>query len=203
MLPTIPTWIFLVIPMLFIIYNFLNKHKYSNLPLEVFSIGALFAGLIIGFIIVFAMQKFDIHSSNRNLFTQKILRLQRLEPTMRDALVDYTKAYLEYKDSDVLLPWLTSSNPIVVRTIQELDDLTSGHINSFDSIPNIIWYTVLISIIIITILVVIDGRIPNLMSLGAIILIWLPVIVIYYIYISRDTDTDRIIRELLEKLKSK
>jgi len=166
--------------------------------MEVFSIGAVFTGLIIGFIIVFAMQKFDLHSNNRNQFRQLILRLARQKPQMKEALIAYTKAYLHKEDGDALVPWL--EDPSVNRTIYQLEDLSRVHVAGNDDIPNSIWYTVLISVIIISIIVVVDARMTDLMSLGAIVLIWLPIVVIYNLYIQRNVETEKIISQLLKTL---
>lgn len=201
-LPTIPPWVFILTWILFILYLFFGPYKHEHFAIEVYSIGTVFAGLIIGFILVFAMQKYDLHISNRKRFVTALIHLQRLtDGSSRSLLRKYIEAYLEKEDSTSLETLATT--PRTTELVSLLEELATARFNQADDIPNSIWYTVYISIFIISILVVIDIRISKILGVATLILIWLPLIVVYYLYQSRENETLAYLRDKLTSLEDK
>src|SRR3990167_7816380 len=66
---------------LFLLYLILINVKITNkidIPIEIFTVGAAFSGLIIGFIIIYAMQRYDFYINNKNTFI-RILQLLHIQ----------------------------------------------------------------------------------------------------------------------------
>lgn len=202
---------FFAILVILVVTNYLKR---TPLPFEALTLSGVFASLVIGFIVVYAIQKYDAFSANTNLYIRRTIQLAAIAckyaPEVIPLLVEYTinfacrRLSLLIVDIQRILD-AKITDPIeknfANNLINQISIANSIQADGSDIIPNGIWYAVFLVTIIISIFIIRDIRLTQLSVLAILVTIWIPLTVIYYIYITRDEASNKQLYALVDSLK--
>lgn len=178
---------------------------------------AVFSSLVVGFIFLYGMQKYDRMDANVPVVERNIIYLCQIslkyKPDTLCYLAHYIVDFLEFNNDEFpiiqyemeVLPLITDETEQFrsreAVTILEL--INNERITRSNLIPNAIWYIVLVSITILSIIFPLDSSFCNPMDSSLVlILIWFPIFVIYYLYDSELDVLETTMTNLLDDLKA-
>jgi hypothetical protein len=220
-LPSLPVETFLIVPLAFIFIILFTPIRYQLRPIRHIGSISIFASLVIGFIFLYGMQKFDKMDGNVPVVQRNIIFLsefaQKYDPSLICFLIQYVVDFLNFTNDtfpiiefeERLIPLLTTNEEIfrVREAVTILELISNERITGTNLIAEPIWYLVFISVFILTVIFPLDVSFTEPMdSILAIILLWLPLYIIYYLYNSEIDRLDRTMNGLivdLQKLNKK
>jgi hypothetical protein len=198
-LPQVPLPIVVLIPFVFIYIVLFTNIRYALRPDDYISDSTVFASLVIGFIFLYAMQKYDIMDANvttvaRNLNYLKYIA-EKYDPSLICYLIRYGEGFLDFEENNYsiirfeerILPLIEdeSIRYRVRESISLLETIYHERISKTNLIVEQLWYLIFITAILLTIIFPLDTSfVKPADSVIVIILIWLPIVTIYYLYIS-------------------
>ena len=215
-LPAIPLYLFLVIPLVFVFLVYFTNVRYQLHPNNYIGSIAVFASLVVGFIFLYGMQKYDRMDANVPVVERNILFLCQISlkynPDSLCLLAQYIVNFLDFTNDEFpiiqyefdVLPLIKDETEQfrVREAVTILELINNERITRTNLITNAIWYVVLVSIVILTIIFPLDQKFCNEMdSTLVIILIWFPIYVIYYLYNLELDRLDDTMKSLLRDLK--
>ena len=215
-LPAIPLYAFLVIPLSFLFLVYFTNIRYRLYPNNYIGSIAVFASLVVGFIFLYGMQKYDIMDANVPVVERNIVYLSELavryNPDLLCFLARFVFDFLNFNNDrysiiefeNALLPLVDDPNEKfrIRESVTILENINNQRITRTNLIANPIWYVVLVGILILTIIFPLDEKFCNAMdSTLVIILIWFPIYVIYYLYNLELDRLERTMTNLLHYLK--
>ena len=182
---------------LLIMYVFISSSvnlKSDKIPPELFLSICAFSSVFVGFILVYAMQRYDIYKNNKATFIEGIDYLKKLYPKNTNELNDYLNNYIAggIYDSLPLEEKVLSYNISIVqkdRTValfQTLDSLYITRLQRGDNIPNSIWYVLFFILTMASLLMISDSRIHISVIFLIMTVIWSPCLVVFYLYSRRN-----------------
>lgn len=191
-----PVSVFILIPFFFIILIIFTDYRYKLRPVDYIDNATVCASLILGFIFLYGMQKYDQINVDTPTFAKNIIYLQRIANKYDASLTKYLKCflkgYLNFEEfnfsiltfQEKLLPQITNPNEVIhiQGMISGLEILYNTRISKTDLVANEIWASVLIVAILFTVIFPMDPDLSRLNACIIIILIWLPLFVLYYLY---------------------
>lgn len=185
-------WLTFLVPLLFVGYVLWINWRYQALPNEAISVGAVFSALIIGFIVATAMARYDSFTSNWGLFQQKLLSLQDLVPEVATEIqrvkLDYVKrnGTQSFRRLTRTLLQRYPNNDYIFQTLGALETLLNARFTNADALSPLLWFAVFIPMIVMSVFLVIDKRLNQVLTLLVLLIIWLPVLIVYYLYTHRE-----------------
>lgn len=197
-LPQIPLFVFFVTPLVFLYIILCTGLRHDLLSAHITN-SVSFVSVVIGFILLYAMQKYERVDENSLLVRRHLeylgLIALKYDPSLIRYLVNYAKAFSKNTNSyDILcferkiLPQITDNadKERVIFIVTLLDDLFDQRVSTTNTIPNLIWYIIITVIIILTVLFPLDRQFKNVLdSILIVILLWLPIAGIYYLYVTQ------------------
>ena len=214
--PQVPLSIIIFIPLLFIFLIIFTDIRYELRPNQYIRHGTTIAALSIGFIFLYALQKYDKMDANYPVVVRNIIYLTDLslsyDPTLICYLIEYLKDFLTFNNTGYpiviferkLLKKIQDDNLTyrIQQSVSILEDISNQRVSGENLIAAPIWYVVFIAATILTILFPMDTNFENKVdAVLIIILIWLPVVVIYSLYVTVLNDLDNTISKLIVDLK--
>ena len=219
--PQMPLPLIIFIPIAFIIIVLFTNIRYALRPDDYIGNSTVFASLVIGFIFLYAMQKYDLMDLNvetvsRNLFYLSSVA-EKYNPSSICYLIRYAKGFLNFEKGDFsllrfekkILPQITdeATRFRVQESITILEQIYNQRISQVNLIAEPLWYLTFITAILLTIIFPLDISFAKRSdSVIVIILIWLPILTIYYLYISELESLEKVMTttiDCLEKLYRK
>jgi len=196
-LPVMPVATFIILPLFFIFLILFTNIRYQMIPSEYISHVAVFASLVVGFIFLYSMQKFDQMNANVPVVERNIIGLSRLadkyNPSLNCYLIEYILNFLTFTNDKFpittfemkIVPLISNQEEIfrLKESVTTLEEIENQRISRVNLIPEPIWYVVLVSVIILTIIFCLDTTLERKTdAILSIILIWFPIFVIYFMY---------------------
>ena len=215
-LPEIPLEIFILTPIIFILFAVFTNIRYELRPTNYIGHSTIFGSLIIGFIFLYAMQKYDKIDANVPVVARNIIFLEEMalkyDPSLICYLIEYSENFLSFTREEFpilkferkIIPLV--DDPTVAARITEsvtiLELISHERITKTNLIVNPIWYTVFIMLFLLTVIFPMDSNFGKpLDSIIVIILIWLPIVVIYYLYQSELYNIENTMEDLIDELE--
>ena len=213
----IPLWVFIVLPIFFILIVLFTDIKYHMKPNTYIDPGTTIASLVIGFIFLYAMQKFDVMDLNVPIITRNLIYLKTVaekhDPSLVKYLVSYAEGFLDFDMGNYsiyifeqkLLDQIKDENLKVgvVEATEALKDAYNQRVSGTNLIAQPIWYLVIIICILLTVIFPLDDCFKQKSdSVIVILLIWLPVVTIYALYLSELNSLRDSVEEVILVLKS-
>jgi len=214
-LPDIPIELFALTPIVFILIAAFTNIRYELRPRNYIGHSTIFASLVIGFIFLYSMQKYDIMDANVPVVERNIIFLTEIsltyDPDTLCFLIEYLDDFLNFRNNE--FPILRYENAIapsiddetvqfrVREAVTILENILYQRITRTNLIRNEIWYTVYLIAFLLTIIFPLDSNFAKpLDSIIVIILIWFPIITVYYLYQAELERLDETIRSTEEEL---
>lgn len=213
----IPLWAFIVVPLLFIGIALFTDWRYDLRPNDYIGNSTVFASLVIGFIFLYAMQKYDTMDLNvpvvyRNLIYLKAIA-EKYNPKLIDKLIQYAEGFLDFDKNDFsiqtfewdILPLIDDPNLVISvhESVNKLSEIYDQRVSGANLIAEPIWYLVFICALLLTLIFPLDTTFEKPMdSVLVIVLIWLPLVTIYAIYNHEIDNLENTINETIKILKS-
>lgn len=215
-LPQIPLPIVIFIPLFFIALILFTNVRYDFTPIDYLNDGITIASLIIGFVFLYAMQKYDTMDANFQVVVKNIIFLTdvslKYDPSLICYLIQYLENFLSFNNTgypiiifeDKLLPLISDQNLIfrIRESVSILENISNQRITMANLIAAPIWYVVFFISFLLTIILPMNSDItfkPNAIIL--ILLIWVPVVVIYVLYLAVLDDLNTAITNLIDDLQ--
>lgn len=197
MYPQIPVELFIAVPILLILWILFTDVRFNLRPREHIHTVAIFSGLIIGFIFLYAMNKYDMNDAEVIAFTRYITFLAELaakyDPSLICYLISYCYSFLNFnvddysllKFEDKLVPQI--KDPVeqarVENIVTQLETLFQQRVSGQNLIAEPLWYVVFIVLIILSIIFPLDTSFKReIDSILVLIVMWLPIVTIYVLY---------------------
>lgn len=215
-LPDLPLYTFLIVPLIFIFLIYFTNIRYALMPNDYIGSIAVFSSLVVGFIFLYGMQKYDQMDANVPVVERNIIFLigisEKYKPESLCYLAQYLKDFLEFNnDRFPIIRYEQEVLPLITDEAEQfrtreavtiLELINNERITRSNLIPNAIWYVVLLSISILSIIFPLDKTFCNPMdSTLVLILIWFPIFVIYYLYNLELARLRTTITNLLDRLE--
>jgi len=211
-LPEIPLVLFPLTAIIFILIAAFTNIRYELRPTNYIGHSAIFASLVVGFIFLYSMQKFDRMDGNVPVVERNIVFLTEIaleyDPSTLCFLIEYLDNFLNFENNK--FPILRFENAIAPKINDEtvsfrvreavtiLELISHERITRTNLIPEEIWYTVYIIAFLLSVIFPLDSNFAkSLDSIIVIVLIWFPIITIYYLY---QTELTRL-QETIENTK--
>lgn len=185
-------WLTLILPLLFAGYILLVNWRYQEFPHEAISVGSVFSALIIGFIVATAMTRYDAFTGNWYLFQQKLRSLQDLAPELAAQIQQVRTDYQEHRDTSSFQKLTQAllkrypTNGYILQTLGALEGLITARLSNADALNPLLWFAVFVPLVVMSVFLVIDQRLNRTLTLLVLIIIWLPVLIVYYLYTHRE-----------------
>lgn len=166
-----------------------------------------FGVILFGFIIALTVNKFDIVSTEVNKFGEKIGYLQILalkyNPVAICYLIESLKVYrsidyvLQNQNSQYALynfqaavfPFIPAENKYDIEQLSNVVNsanvLLNDRINPTNFVSNELWYLLLFGLTVLTLILPLNSILCRVEAVLATLLVWIPAIVVYYLYYSR------------------
>jgi len=196
-LPPLPVGTFIIIPLIFVFLILFTDIRYQMIPNRYIGHVTIFASLVIGFIFLYSMQKFDKMNANIPVVERNIIYLSgmadKYNPQLNCLLIEYLLDFLNFRNDRFaiinfeknLLPLVASDEEFfrIREAVTILEEISYQRITGENLIPEPIWYIVFVSIFILTVIFCLDTTLEReIDSIISIILIWFPIFVVYFIY---------------------
>ncbi len=196
-LPALPVGTFILVPLIFVFLILFTNVRYQMIPNRYIGHVTIFASLVIGFIFLYSMQKYDKMNANIPVVERNIIYLSgkadKYNPQLNCFLIEYINDFLNFRNDRFsiinfekkLIPLVSSEEEIfrIREAVTILEDILYQRITGANLIPEPIWYIVFISIFILTIIFCLDTTLErSIDAIISIILIWFPIFVIYFMY---------------------
>jgi len=213
--PEIIPELFIIVPLLFILMAFFTNIRYDLRPNDYIGHSTVFASLVIGFIFLYGMQKYDKMDANVPVVERNIIFLQEIavkyDPSLTCLLIQYLVNFLNFTNDEFpiltfekeVLPLIDNEEATfrVRESVSLLETISYERITKANLISPVIWILVFIISLLLTVIFPMDSEFEKpIDSLIVIILIWLPIAVIYYLYRSELNTLDNTMRNLIQKL---
>ncbi len=213
----IPLWVFIALPIFFILIVLFTDVRYGLRPNNYIGHSTTIASLVIGFIFLYGMQKFDLMDLNVPYITRNLIYLKKVaekyDPSLVKYLISYAEGFLAfdmnnyaiYKFEDIIIEKIDDEDvkASVMDAVRTLKDIYNDRVSGTNLIAEPIWYLVVIICILLTLLFPLDYCFKQKTdSIIVIILIWLPVVTIYSLYLSELKALEDSVISTIEVLKS-
>lgn len=210
-LPQIPLPIIIGIPVLFIATILFTDSRYELTPGAYVGHGTTIASLAIGFVFLYALQKYDKMDANFPVVVRNIIFLADLallhDPSLICFLIQYLDDFLNFDNSGYpivlfekeLLELVDNENEIfrVRESVSILEEISFQRISGENLIPAAIWYSVFLTATLLTIIFPMDTNInQKIDAIILMLLIWVPILTIYILYLAAIEDLDNAIEKL-------
>ena len=210
-----PLEFFLIIPLIFILIQLFTDIRWKVVPNHYFSSIVIFPSLVIGFIFLYATQKYDKMDANVPVVERNIIYLEQMakkyNPSTECYLKEYVKNFLDFTNNAFpildfereILPQVTDENDAfrIREAVTILELIAHERITKSNLIPDQIWYLVLVVALLLTTIFPMDAEFQkNIDPIVIIILIWLPLFTIYYLYDFELKTLENTMENLLHKL---
>ena len=216
-LPDLPVYLFVVVPLIFIFISVFTNIRYEFTPMHYIGHSTIFASLVVGFIFLYAMQKYDAMDANVPVVVRNIVFLSdfalEYNPSLICYLVQYLEDFLTFTNNkfpilvfeEAILESLGDDEDTIFRVreaVTQLEIISHEKITGTNLIAPAIWYLVFIVSLLLTIIFPMDTNFRRAAdSIIAILLIWLPIFAIYYLYTEELKRLEKEICEILDVLK--
>ena len=214
-LPEIPLVLFPLTAIIFILIAAFTNIRYELRPTNYIGHSAIFASLVVGFIFLYSMQKFDRMDANVPVVERNIIFLTEIalkyDPSTICFLIEYLDNFLNFENDK--FPILRFENAItptvddetvqfrVREAVTILELISHERITRTNLIREEIWYTVYIIAFLLTVIFPLDSNFAKpLDSIIVIVLIWFPIITVYYLYQSELTRLQETIENTKDEL---
>jgi hypothetical protein len=212
----IPLWGFILVPIFFILVVLFSDVRYNLSPAAYIGHGTAIASLVIGFIFLYGMQKYDLMDLNVPIVTRNLIYLKgvadKYDSSLNKYLVRYAENFLDFDPSDYsiyifekkLLAKITDPNLTISvhDSVKKLEEIYNQRISGTNLIAEPIWYLVFIIALLLTLIFPMDMSFHNRADSAIIIaLIWLPVTTIYALYLSELASLENKIDNTIKILK--
>lgn len=214
-LPQIPLPVIIALPFLFIFLILFTDIRYEFRPNKYIRHGTTIAALSIGFVFLYALQKYDKMDANFPVVVRNIIYLADLalvyDPTLICYLIEYLNNFLTFDNigypivifEKKLLRQISDENIVfrVRESVSILEDISNQRVSGENLIAAPIWWVVFIAATILTILFPMDTNFESeIDAILIIIIIWAPVVMIYWLYMSILNDLEVAIGNLRDDL---
>jgi len=214
-LPQIPLPFVIAIPLLFIFLVIFTDIRYQLSPKEYMSHGTTVSALAIGFVFLYALQKYDQMDANYPIVVKNIVFLTdvalKYDSKLICYLVQYLKDFLNFDNTGYplfqfeqkILTYITDPNLIyrIHASVDTLAEAAYQRISGTNLIAAPVWYLVFLAATILTIIFPMDEKLTSRVdSVLLIFLIWLPVITMYTLYTAALGYLDTAITSLIDDL---
>ena len=213
--PQIPLLGVIIFPIVFIFLIIFTDIRYNFRPDLHISNGTTFASIVVGFILLYAMQKFDNIDLNVPTVSRSLIYLKKVaatyDPQSICFLIDYSKGFLCEESRNYSLECFLRriipkiDNEVdrirVTETVTMLENIYFQRVSETNTIAEPIWYLVFLSAIILTVIFPMDENLPRMDAVLVLLLIWLPITFIYTLYLSELAALDTIMKDTIEELK--
>lgn len=213
--PQIPLWGVLVFPFIFIYLIIFTDIRYDFEPDLRIGDATTFASLVVGFILFYAMQKFDNIDLNVPTVARSILYLKKValkyDPKLVCYLISYVKGFVCIDINNysltcfekLLLPIIEddAERARVRDNISILEDKYYDRVSETNIIAQPIWYLVFLSGILLSIILPMNSNINGINALLVLLLLWLPIGFIYSLYLTELQALQDIMKSTLTELE--
>lgn len=215
-LPRIPLFIFILAPVIFLYLILCTNIRHKLIDSHI-SNSVVFVGVVVGFILLYAMQKYEKVDENSLLVSRHLEYLAlvalKYDPSLISYLIQYSEEFISNENSYAILCFEKAIVPQIKSDVERkrvrhivsiLDDIFDQRVSKTNTIPELIWYIVFIISVILTVLFPLDSKFDSRIDeLLVVILLWLPIVVIYYLYLSEIAQIENVINcstKLLKKM---
>jgi len=214
-LPQLPRELFILTPLLFIAFVVLSNFRYGLSPNNYIGHSTTFASLVIGFIFLYGMQKYDKMDGNVPVVERNIVYLQEMalkyDPSLLCLLIQYVVNFLDFTNDEFpilefekkILPLISNEEEYyrVRESVTILELISHQRISGENLIADPIWFLIYIVALLLTLIFPMDKEFKSKTdSIIVIVLIWFPIITIYFLYMSEldklQNTMDKLIKEL-------
>lgn len=213
--PEIPLWGVLLFPLVFIYLILFTDIRYDFEPDLRIGDATTFASLVVGFILFYAMQKFDNIDLNVPTAARAILYLKKValkyDPNLVCYLIEYVKGFICIDKNNyslkcfekLLLPMIEddSERARVRDNVSILEDKYYDRVSETNIIAQPIWYLVFLSGILLSIILPMNNNINKVNAILVLLLLWLPISFIYSIYLTELQALQDIMQDTLTELE--
>lgn len=213
--PEIPLWGVIIFPFIFIFLIVFTDIRYNFEPDKHISNVTTFASLVVGFILLYAMQKYDRIDLNVPTVSRSIIYLKKIalkyKPKSVCYLIDYVKGFIDVDTRDyslqcferIVVPLIhnKAERRRVEQTITVLEDIYFQRISETNVIAEPIWYLVFITGILLSIIFPMNEQLTKVDAVLILLIIWIPITFIYTIYLSEKESLLIIMEDTLKELK--
>ncbi len=213
--PEVPLPGVILLPLVFIFLILFTDIRYNFKPEFHVSNGTAFASLVVAFILLYAMQKFDnidlnVPTLNRSVMYLKAVALDH-DPNLVPYLISYCKGFLCLEPENFalqcfeekLIPLITNQGEKerVRSTVTILENLYNQRVSLTNTIAQPIWYLVFATGIILSIIFPMEESLGKIDAILVLLLIWLPITFIYALYLSEIQALEIIVEDTIKELK--
>ena len=215
-LPQLPLPVVFALPLIFLFLIVFTNLRYEFKPHKFVAHGTLVASLAISFVFLYALQKYDKMDANFPVVVRNIVFLADLalihDPSLICFLIQYLDDFLNFNNAGFpivifekeLLSNIDNENEIfrIREAVSTLEDLSYQRISGENLIPSAVWYVVFVAATLLSIIFPMDTNIEQeLDAVFSIILIWGPILTVYYLYLDALEVLDDSITELKTDLE--
>lgn len=212
----IPSWSFIVVPLFFIAVILFTDVRYNLSPGNFIGHGTAIASLVIGFIFLYAMQKYDLMDLNVPIVTRNLIYLkgvaEKYDPSLVCYLEQYAEGFLNFEQDNYsiyifekkLLKKISDPNLTISvhDSVKKLEDIYNQRISGTNLIAEPIWYLIFIIALLLTLIFPMDISFHNRAdSVIVITLIWLPIAAIFTLYLTELKNLNSTITNVIKILK--
>lgn len=216
-LPQMPLWTFIVVPLIFVFIIVFTEFRYNLRPDNYIGHSTTLASLVIGFIFLYTMQKYDLMDLNvpivvRSLTYLKSVALQYNQPQLVCYLISYAQSFLDFNGGDFsifmfenkLAPHITDEETLLAvrEESKKLEEIFNQRISGTNLIAQPIWYLVFIIALLLTLIFPLDNYFQKKVdAVVVLVLIWLPITTMYALYTIELQSLDTKINGVIDYLK--
>jgi len=194
-------YIIFILLIFYTIFSNVYEINTDKIPPELFVAATAFSSVFIGFILIYAMQRYDSNQNNYESFLRDIYSLRKISPSNIKNIDNFLNYYEKYQPDFDVIELEESILSDIKNDIKykRVDSIINSSINLYnirisrkDSIPMIVWGILFLILILVSLLMITDKRIPLIVSCLILIVIWSPSLVVYYFYTMRGNKPKKI-----------
>lgn len=209
----VPIWILIIVIAIIIIVNLLGIFSDHEIAFPVVAIATSFSAILVSFILVYAISRYDASLAQTNIFVRRFQELdeviRKIDPSLTTLMDQYINDYINHAPSSALLqiqeklegklsPTLKT---YITTVLAELSNSSNYRRDLSDEIPNTIWLTVFFILFFLSYLITVDNVVGPVLSAFLILVIWLPTLVVYSIFETRENEIKRRIQDLYNRIQ--
>jgi len=193
----------------------LSNFRYGLKPNNYIGHSTIFASLVIGFIFLYGMQKYDKMDGNVPVVERNIIYLQMMalkyDPSLICLLIQYVVNFLEFTNNEFpifeferkILPLIKNEEEYfrVREAVTILELISHQRVTGENLITTPIWVLVYIIALLLTLIFPMDVEFENKTDSVIVIgLIWFPIATIYFLYRSELDKLQLTMENLIKEL---
>lgn len=211
LIPIIVVLILLIILLVFIYLKLISTWEISGTGANVIIImGSVFVSFSLVYMMTDYYKEIDSASRFVTQFKKFASLINKYDPSLLPVIIEVGRRYVRSQNVNIFLPILSSllkkvgdegAREFVKISNTEIADAVFDRLN-VTSMPIIIWYVVFVFMFFISYIAAIDTTMPEWLKISAIIVIWLPVFVMYYLIMNVGREIESMVEDAIKEIMS-